>query len=230
MPKNKHRKFAEINSFPNVVQPEYRFPVPDYHLKGKWGERFFFNENPIILEIGCGKGEYTVGLAKAFPGYNFLGIDIKGNRLWTGARDAMENALTNVGFLRVQAEHLYGFFSKNEISGIWITFPDPQLNKPRERKRLTSPRFLNLYKGFLKEDAPIYLKTDNRTFYDFTLDLIKDQGHRLKIATADLYGDPKGVDPQVLNIKTYYESIFLEKGEKICFLEFSLKNDRQQYP
>jgi tRNA (guanine-N7-)-methyltransferase len=224
VPKNKHRKFAEINTFPNVIQPEYRFPIPDHHLKGKWNQRFFFNDNPVVLEIGCGKGEYTIGLAKAFPQYNFIGIDIKGNRLWTGAREAMEQALANVGFLRIQAEHLNGFFDRDEVSGIWITFPDPQPNKPKVKKRLTSERFLNIYSKFLKPDAPIFLKTDNRSFYDFTLDVIHEGKHNLKLATHDLYGKPEGVDPLVLSIKTYYESLFLVKGDKICFLEFSLRN------
>lgn len=222
MPKNKHRKFTEINSFANVVQPGYRFPVSDYSLKGQWGQKFFYNQQPIILEIGCGKGEYTIGLAEAFPQYNFIGIDIKGNRLWTGAKYALEHGLTNVGFLRIQAEHLSCFFGKDEISQIWVTFPDPQPNKPKTNKRLTSQRFLDIYSKFLEPGGIIHLKTDNRPFYDFTLETIDENNHTLLKATSDLYGNPQGVDPLVLNIKTYYENIFLQKGDKICYTQFRL--------
>ena len=222
MPKNKHRKFAEINIFPNVVQPEYKFPVSDYGLKGKWNEQFFYNNNPIVLEIGCGKGEYTVGLARAYPHLNFIGIDIKGNRMHTGAKTALEEGMANVGFLRVQAEHLTCFFASNEVEGIWITFPDPQPNKPREKKRLTSPAFLERYRQFLKPGCPVYLKTDNRPLYDYTLEVIQNQNLSLVHATSDLYNQPGKVDPMVLSIQTYYESKFLEKGEMICFLEYGI--------
>ena len=225
MPKNKHRKFTEINAFGNVVQPGYRFPVSDYPLKGQWGQKFFYNDNPIILEVGCGKGEYTVGLAEAFPDYNFIGIDIKGNRLWTGAKYALEKGMANVGFLRIQAEHLECFFDKEEVFGIWVTFPDPQLNKPRVKKRLTSPEFLRRYKNILTPRGSVYLKTDNAMFYEFTLDVISEYKHELEVATPDLYGQPKGVDPVILGIKTYYENKFLAKGEKICFARFRLRNE-----
>lgn len=222
MSKNKHRKFAEINSFANVVQPGYRFPVSDYHLKGFWNSRFFHNPNPVILELGCGKGEYTVGLAEAYPHQNFIGVDIKGNRMWTGAKNALESGMTNVGFLRIRAEHLSCFFAPGEIDGIWITFPDPQPNKPKERKRFTSPRFLEIYKAFLKPFAPICLKTDNRELFEYSLEVIKSQGCNLHTATFDLYGEPVDVDPLVLNIQTYYESQFLREGKKICFARFDL--------
>ncbi len=225
MPKNKHKKFTEINTFANVVQPGYRYPVCDHPLKGQWGQKFFHNNKPIILEVGCGKGEYTIGLAKAYPEYNFIGIDIKGNRLWTGARYALENAMGNVGFLRIQAEHLQCFFARDEVAGVWVTFPDPQPNKPRIRKRLTSSRFLEVYKSFLKPQAPIYLKTDNFSFYKYTIDLIEEKNHCLHLATDDLYANPKDTDPLVLSIKTHYEKIFLDLGKKICFVKFSLLNN-----
>jgi tRNA (guanine-N7-)-methyltransferase len=228
VPKNKHRKFSEINTFANVVQPECRFPVIDHPFKGQWGQKFFNNNNPIILEVGCGKGEYTIGLAKAYPDHNFIGIDIKGNRLWTGARYALENAMSNVGFLRIQAEHLNSFFGADEISGIWVTFPDPQPNKPRVRKRLTSPAFLDLYRNFLKLHAPVYLKTDNQPLYDYTLEVIEDDKHLLQQATNDLYGNPGDIDPLVLSIQTYYEKIYLSKGKSICFINFSLVNSVAQ--
>lgn len=222
MPKNKQKKFVEINSFANVVQPGYKFPVFDHSYKGAWDQKFFFNQNPIILEVGCGKGEYTVGLASAFPDQNFVGVDIKGNRLWTGARQAIEDAMFNVGFLRIQAEHLAHFFGPDEVSGLWITFPDPQLNKPRERKRLISKRFLDIYAQFLRPGAPIMLKTDNRVLFDYTLEVIEKHDLKLHHATDDLYTEPGIVEPNVLNIKTYYENIFLSRGEKICFVRFSL--------
>jgi tRNA (guanine-N7-)-methyltransferase len=221
VPKNKHRKFSEINSFSNVVQPGYQYPVSDHSLKGEWKKSFYYNNNPIVLEIGCGKGEYTVGLASAFRDHNFCGIDIKGNRLWTGAKHALEKGMNNVGFLRVQAEHLHCFFTPGEVSAIWITFPDPQLNKPRERKRLTSPSFIELYKKIMVPGSPIYLKTDNEDFYKYTLEVIEDCGFNLHSATDDLYHDPKDTDPVVLGIQTYYEKKFLQQGKKICFLQFS---------
>lgn len=225
MPKNKHRKFSEINAFANVVQPGYRFPVSDHPLKGKWRQKFFHNENPVILEIGCGKGEYTIGLAEAFPDNNFIGIDIKGNRLWTGAKYALETGLANVGFLRIQAEHVACFFDKDEVDGIWVTFPDPQPNKPRIRKRLTSPEFLSRYRNILKPSAPVYLKTDNSLLYQYTLEVIEQFNHELILATDDLYGNPGNVDPLILKIKTFYENIFLEKGDTICFAKFRLQQE-----
>lgn len=223
MPKNKQRKFSEINTFANVVQPGYRFPISDHPIKGQWRQNFFYNTNPVILEIGCGKGEYTTGMATAWPEKNFIGIDIKGNRIWTGAKYALENALNNTGFLRVQAEHLACFFERDEVSGIWITFPDPHPSKRRERKRLTSPRFLNMYRCFLAPGAPVFLKTDNKLLYQYTLRIIEQEGHSLAFATDDLYGKPPDMDPVILNIQTYYEQKFLEQGEKICFVQFTLK-------
>lgn len=225
MPKKKQRKFSELNTFANVVQPGYRYPVSDHPLKGQWGQKFFYNDNPITLEVGCGKGEYTVGLADAWPEINFTGIDIKGNRIWTGAKYALENAMTNVGFLRIQAENLEYFFGPDEVSAIWVTFPDPQPNKPRERKRLTSQRFLNIYRKFLKPGGVIYLKTDNFPLYEYTLEVIESNSHQLHFATNDLYGNPGDTDPVILGIRTFYESIFLENGMNICFIKFSLNKN-----
>ena len=222
MPKNKQKKFAEINAFSNVVQPGYKYPVTNHPIRGSWNEEYFFNQNPITLEVGCGKGEYTIGLAGAFPDQNFVGIDIKGNRLWTGAKFALENAMFNVAFLRIQAEHLKYFYGPEEVSGIWITFPDPQPNKPREKKRLISERFLDIYAAFLKPGAPLMLKTDNKRLFDYTLETIERNNLKLHYATDDLYANPGNIDPVVLDIKTYYEKTFLEKGEKICFIQFSL--------
>ncbi len=222
MPKKKQRRFSELNTFANVVQPGYRYPVSDHPLKGQWGQKFFYNNNPIVLEVGCGKGEYTVGLASAWPGINFLGVDIKGNRIWTGAKHALENAMTNVGFLRIQAEKLEYFFGTHEVSEIWVTFPDPQPNKPREKKRLISQRFLNIYRKFLKPGGFIYLKTDNISLFEYTLEVIEENNHQLHFATSDLYSNPGNTNPVILGIRTFYESIFLEKGMNICFIKFSL--------
>ncbi len=222
VPKNKQRKFSEINTFTNIVQPGYIYPYTDHPLKGNWAQGFFHNSNPVILEVGCGKGEYSVGLASAWPLQNFVGVDIKGNRMWTGAKHALENAMTNVGFLRIQAEHLSHFFGPHEISGIWITFPDPQPNKPKTHKRLTSPKFLDIYSRFLKPGAPLFLKTDNISLFEYTLDIIEQQGHNLHFATNNLYTNPGDTDQIILNIKTYYENIYLEQGQKILFIKFSL--------
>jgi tRNA (guanine-N7-)-methyltransferase len=197
--------------------------VSDHSLKGNWHDNFFYNDYPIILEIGCGKGDYTIALARAFPDYNFIGIDIKGDRIWVGAQEAMHSAMANVGFLRLQAEHLHCFFGPQEVAGIWITFPDPQPNKPREKKRLTSPRFLEIYKGFLQPGAPIQLKTDNKMLYDYTREIVAGQFGAIITATDDLYGDPGNADPYSMEIQTYYEKIYLERGEKICYLKFTLK-------
>jgi tRNA (guanine-N7-)-methyltransferase len=222
--KRKLIKFAQVSSFRNVIQPNCQYPPKDFHMKGKWAESFFENQKPLVLEIGCGKGDYTTGLAQQCPEKNFMGIDIKGDRLWVGASKALEQKMTNVGFLRISVERGAHYFAANEVEQIWITFPDPQPNKPREKKRLTSQRFLNVYRQFLKPDGIIHLKTDNVPFFDYTLETIASLGHKLHVATHDLYGpDGAHIDPQVKSIQTYYEGMFLEQGMNICYLNFSLK-------
>lgn len=222
MVKNKLSKFAQINTFPNVVQPGDLHPCPDHPLKGQWNEKFFMNDNPIILEVGCGKGEYTTGLGTKFPGHNFIGIDIKGERLWKGAREALDSGLLNVAFLRIQAERINHFFSENEVSGIWLTFPDPQLQGSRSRKRLSSPDFLMRFEKILKSDGLIHLKTDNRALFDYTLYIIKQQGHILGQHTYDLYNSNDITEEGVKEINTYYEAIYLKKGLPIHYLQFRL--------
>ena len=224
MGKNKLKKFAEINSFPNVIQPQSQHTIPSFDYQGRWNDCFFRNDNPIILEIGCGKGEYTTGLGKSFPGYNFIGIDIKGDRIWKGAKDAMDMVLLNVAFLRIQAEHVSSFFAKNEVSGIWLTFPDPQPRKTREKKRLTSPWFLERYQNILKAGSPVHLKTDDRTLYHYTLNVIAEDRHKLEYHTADLYNDPKTEDFPLKSIQTFYEKKFLKEGKPIHYIRFSLYN------
>jgi len=168
MGKDKLRKFAEVSTFANVVQLE-----DGKAYQGKWASEFFKNDNPVILELACGKGEYTVNLAKQFPNINFLGIDYKGNRIWRGAKTALEEGITNVGFLRIQIETILEHFAAGEIAEIWITFPDPQPQESREKKRLTNPTFLTKYKLLLVENGIMHLKTDNDGFYAYTIEQIE---------------------------------------------------------
>lgn len=222
MVKNKLKKFSQINAFANVVQPDAKYPVSDFPLKGYWGRDFFGNDLPLVLEIGCGKGEYSLGLARAYPGCNVVGIDIKGDRIWRGAREALEEGLHNVAFLRIQAERVGYFFGPDEVSGIWITFPDPQPRESRKKKRLTSPHFLERYAGILKPGSPIHLKTDNPGLYHYTLDVIREHSHQLLFATDNLYREHKLEEPLLTRIQTYYEKKFLELEMPIHYLSFQL--------
>lgn len=215
MGKDKLRRFAEIETFSNVVQMEAGKPY-----KGDWAKEFFKNSNPVVLELACGKGEYTVNLAQMFPDKNFIGIDYKGNRIWRGAKTAMEENIPNVGFLRIQIENLVDYFGENEIDEIWITFPDPQPQISREKKRLTSSRFLNLYKQMLKPGGFINLKTDNDGLHAYTAEKIEELGLKLHVKTEDLYHSPYA--DEVLNIKTYYEKKYLKDNKNINYLKYSL--------
>ncbi len=226
MPKNKLKKFAEINSFSNVIQPQnIHTGINPFPFKGKWGHSFFGNDNPIMLEIGCGKGEYTVGLGKAYPGNNFIGIDIKGDRIWKGAKEALEQGMHNVAFLRTQAENINSLFGEGEISGIWITFPDPQEKNIRAKKRLTSPHFLERYQKILVPRSPIHLKTDNAVLYNYTLSVIREEKHVLVSSSNNLYADENIHEPILKDIQTYYEKLFLAKGKPIHYIKFYL-NER----
>ena len=222
MSKNKQQKFAEVAQFSNVLQPEYKALKQDHALKGKWAKEFFKNSNPIVLELACGKGEYTVGLAQRNPEINFIGIDVKGARIYTGSKYAIENNLTNAGFLRIQIEVINHFFAENEISGIWIIFPDPQPQKPRTKKRLTSPRFLQRYSKILLPGSVIHLKTDNDQLFQYTLDVIEEDGHKLITHTRDLYQSE--LADEILSIKTFYEQMFLKEGSNINYLQFCLND------
>jgi tRNA (guanine-N7-)-methyltransferase len=179
------------------------------------------NRNPIIVELGCGKGEYTVGLAERHPEKNFIGIDIKGARLWRGCKSVDELGLKNAAFVRTRVDFLSNLFGPREISEIWITFPDPQPGK--ERKRLTAPVFLNIYKMILVKDGIIHLKTDNQFFFDYTFQIINEWKHRLLYITHDLYHS--GSDEDAVKIQTYYENIWLKEGKRIYYLKFSLNTD-----
>ena len=214
MGKDKLRKFAEIETFANVYQLD-----AGKALKGSWSKLHFKNNAPLVLELACGKGEYTVNLAQLFPEKNFIGIDYKGNRIWRGAKTAIEEGIQNVAFLRIQIEQILDYFEADEVSEIWITFPDPQPQLSREKKRLTAPRFLEKYKVILQESSPINLKTDNDDFYAFTLETIEQLGLKLHVRTEDLYRSDL-VD-EVLAIKTYYEKKYLAHDKNINYVRFS---------
>ena len=227
MAKNKLQHFAELETFPNVVQLPYRDLRKGFDLKGKWREHFE-NEHPLVLELGCGKGEYTLGLAKAFPRKNFIGIDIKGARIWRGAQTALAENINNVAFLRSRIDFIESCFEQGEVDEIWITFPDPQPQKNRVRKRLTSPMFLNRYKNVLKPKACINLKSDSTLLHDYTLEIIKEQGHELLDATDDLYKEAESLSvtegkAELTSIQTFYEQRWLKEGKKIKYVRFRLK-------
>ncbi|MEG0795454.1 MAG: tRNA (guanosine(46)-N7)-methyltransferase TrmB [Odoribacter sp.] len=222
MAKKKLERFAEMEELPNVFQPKHiEIFRTDYKLKGKWNSEIFHNSHPIVLEIGCGKGEYTVELSKLYPEKNFIGLDIKGARMWKGAKEAMDTGMKNVLFLRMYAEMLESIFAPGEISEIWITFPDPQMT--RTRKRLTGTRFLSLYQKILSPDAIVHLKTDSPFLYSYTSALIKENHLTEWVNTEDLYGC--GMEDEILGIKTFYEKQWLSRGKKIKYIRFSLTSD-----
>ena len=225
MGKNKLARFAENKILPNVFQPTRDEALDNYPLKGKWRTEVFKNQNPIVLELGCGKGEYSVGLAKSFPGKNFIGIDIKGARFWFGAKEAVEKNLNNVAFLRTQIELVDCFFDHDEVDEIWITFPDPQIKYRRTKHRMTHPDFLDRYKKILKKDGIVHLKTDSEFLHGYTLGLLQGQGHEIISAHHDIYGAPEYEPgtPLLREIKTYYEGLFSAKGKTITYLKFRIK-------
>lgn len=216
MGKDKLRRFAEIDTFSNVFQLDAGKP-----LNGNWASAFFKNNNPVVLELACGKGEYTVNLAQLFPHKNFIGIDYKGNRIWRGAKDALEEGVSNVGFLRIQIEMLLDYFAPGEVDEIWITFPDPQPQISREKKRLTSPRFLKMYKQVLKPGGVVNLKTDNDDFYSYSTEKATELGLKIHIKTENLYHSEYA--DEVLSIKTYYEKKYLQHNKNINYLKFSFE-------
>ena len=193
----------------------------DFELKGKWNKKYFENNKPIILEVGCGRGEYTTGLAEKFPNKNFIGIDYKGARLWRGCKTAMENNMKNVAFIRNKIELVCSFFDENEVDEIWITFPDPQPKK--QKKRLTSGRFINNYSKLLKKEGIINLKTDSQLMYKYTIDIIKYNKLELIFATDNLYGE-NIKKTETHEIKTHYEKKFLAENKKINYLKFKINN------
>lgn len=216
MGKDKLRRFAEIETFANVYQLEEGKP-----LKGNWAKEHFKNDNPVVLELACGKGEYTVNLAQLFPDKNFIGVDYKGNRIWRGAKTGIEEGINNVAFLRIQIENLLDYFGDGEIDEIWITFPDPQPQDSREKKRLTFPAFLNRYKQTLKQGGKVNLKTDNDQLYAYTCEKVEELGLKIHKNTDHLYTSEFA--DEVLSIKTYYEKKYLLHDKNINYIQFSFE-------
>ncbi len=227
--KNKLQRFADNEVFPNVIQPNFEEIFrKDYTLKNNWRASYWKNDLPIVLELGCGKGEYTVALAQKFPNKNYIGIDIKGARFWRGAKTALEAGMNNVAFLRTRIEFIDSFFGKDEVDEIWITFPDPQLREKRAKKRLTSPRFLNMYLGMLKPNAVVNLKTDSKELFDYTKSLLEYNQQEILIATDNLYNSP--YCDEVLSVKTHYESYYLTQGKPITYLQFRISKTIEDFP
>ncbi|MEI2760130.1 MAG: tRNA (guanosine(46)-N7)-methyltransferase TrmB [Bacteroidia bacterium] len=220
MGKDKLKRFAEMQTFERVIQPEINYHSPDFNLKGKWNETIFQKPQPIVLEIGCGKGEYTVALAQRYPQKNFIGIDIKGARIWRGAKTINEEKIMNAAFLRIRMETIEKFFAANEISEIWITFPDPQPKESKENKRLTSPLFLKRYSTFLKPNGIVHLKTDNKSLFEFTVQTVSDGGYKILNRTTDLYQELQM--PVDMDIQTTYEKKYLAAKQPIFYLSFQL--------
>jgi len=223
MGKDKLKRWAEMETFSNVFQPAADFHSSDNELKGKWQKDIFKNKNPLVLELGCGRGEYTIGLAQRYTEKNFIGVDIKGARMWRGAKTSAENNIRNVAFLRTRIELIEKFFGNNEISEIWLTFPDPQPRNGRENRRLISPRFLEKYKQILTSKGLIHLKTDSLELFEYTTDVLKNQKGKLLFCSHDLYNS-EGFDTD-LSIQTTYEKIFRKEGKKICYLCFAFNRD-----
>ena len=222
--KNKLKRFRENDTVSNVLQPTREEAVGDLlKLKGNWRKNFFKNDNPIVLELGCGKGEYTVNLAKKFKNKNFLGVDIKGARFWRGAKTALEEDITNAGFLRTQIELVDCMFAENEVDEIWITFPDPQIKYKRTKHRLTNEEFLTKYKKILKPDGIMHLKTDSEFMHGYTLGLLHGLKLPIEFAHHDVYGIGDEAPSEVTGIQTYYESQYLEVGKKITYIRFKFK-------
>lgn len=221
MVKNKLQRFEETRHLKRVYQPEFEeVHNKDFFLKGQWSKTVFNNEHPLVLELGCGKGEYTLGLANKYPDKNFIGIDIKGARIWRGAKTSNEEDIQNSGFIRTRIEVIESFFSEDEVEEIWLTFPDPQTKKRRMEKRLSGTRFLSKYQKFLKSEGLIHLKTDSSILYEYTLKLIQYNNLELLFSTDDLYQSV--LKDEILQIHTFYEKQYLAQGLKINYLKFRL--------
>jgi tRNA (guanine-N7-)-methyltransferase len=218
--KNKLRRFKENETFLNLIQPTREDLLSEFNLKGNWKDEFK-NDNPIVLELGCGKGEYTLALAKEFPNINVIGIDIKGARLWRGAKTALETGLENIRFLRAQIELLPQVFDTSEISEIWITFPDPQIKYKRQKHRLVNLKFLNMYKALLKENGLIHLKTDSEFLHGYTLGLLQGLAKEIVYSNHDIYR-LEGSPQIVTSVQTFYEKQYLESFKPITYLQFRL--------
>ena len=219
MVKNKLQRFSEIRNFQNVIELGYN-DIFNSTISGAWNKDIFLNNNPIVLELACGKGEYTIRLAEKNPNKNYVGIDIKGERIWKGAKEALKMKLDNVRFLRTRIEHLNFIFSEDEISEIWITFPDPFLKKSKSNKRLTSLRFLEIYKKLLVKEGVVHLKTDSQDLYSYTLDVLNHKKYKVLESFINI-NDIKRSN-QDLDIMTYYEKKFILIGKPITYIKFML--------
>jgi tRNA (guanine-N7-)-methyltransferase len=219
--KNKLRRFRENETFSNVIQPTRKEVIDGFSQKGNW-HTLFNNSNPIVLELGCGKGEYTIALARKNPNINYIGVDIKGARFWRGAKIALEENLTNVAFLRSQIELIDLLFSKHEVAEIWITFPDPQIKYTRTKHRLTNMEFLKKYHHILKPEGIVHLKTDSEFMHGYTLGLLHGEGHEIMYAHHDIYKNYHTPE-EVTSTQTFYESQYLEKGKPITYIKFRLR-------
>ena len=216
--KNKLKRFRENETFKNVIQPKREDVLSGFSLKGKWQD-FFNNQNPIILELGCGKGEYSVALAKQFPETNFIGVDIKGARFWSGAKTSLDENLTNIAFLRIQIELIDLCFSKNEISEIWITFPDPQIKYKRTKHRLVNMDFLKKYQSILTEDGTVHLKTDSEFLHGYLLGVLQEGNHDILYSHHDIYNSSS--PPELAkSIQTFYEKQYLKQKKPITYIKF----------
>jgi len=224
--KGKLKKFQAIGQYEHVIEPELTGHITqDHPLKGKWKKHFFKNEKPIVLELGCGKGEYSVGLAKQFPDKNFIGVDIKGARIWKGAKDSLDEKISNIAFLRTRIELINSFFDTDEIDEIWITFPDPQMKKRRAKKRLTYPGFLERYQKILKDQGIIHLKTDSSFLYQYTNAVAKINQFEIIKNTSDLYSESWTDD--ILSIQTHYEKLHIDEGDSINYISFKLSKHQK---
>ncbi len=220
-------RFAEVSKFDNCIEVPNAFQLQDFELQGKWAESNFGNNNPITLELACGKGEYSIGQAEMYPDRNFIGVDIKGNRLWKGAKEANQKGIENVAYLRTRIDHITNLFGKDEVEEIWIIFPDPQIAK--DRKRLTAPLFLERYRQILKPGGIVQLKTDNFPLFEYTQEVIAEQGLTTLCESTDVYADlEKGENKflcareKELRIRTFYENMWLKEGLKINYIAFTL--------
>jgi len=221
--KNKLKRFQDNEVFANVIQPlRSEIVEEEFQFKGKWKRDFFKNDKPLILELGCGKGEYTLGLAERNKDCNYLGIDIKGARFWRGAKTALENEMPNVGFLRTQIELVDQVFAEGEVDEIWITFPDPQIKWKRTKHRMTNPEFLNKYKHILTKEGIIHLKTDSEFMHGYTLGILEGLGHDILYAHHNIYVNHEAPE-EVVGIQTFYEQLYLDKNKSITYLKFRLK-------
>lgn len=223
--KNKLQRFAENLTFTNLFQLTYDQLIEGFDLKGNWAADFFKNDNDIVLELGCGKGEYTIGLAKRYPNKNFIGIDVKGSRLYLGLKEARDEKMNNVAFIRTRINLIEMCFGKDEIAEIWITFPDPQPRDTIAKKRLTSQWFLSMYEKFLIPGGIIHLKTDNIIFFESTRDVIKENKHKLLYSNYDIYSE--GFENELTQIQTYYEKKWLDRGTKIKYLKFQINSNER---